>query len=193
MDIDAGSRAGERSHDPAPREVLARAERALREDERWDRLVELLLRRLELQEETEEQLAALREVARVFREVLAAPHRALTAGLAALRIEPDDDELWRNLRADARAAGAWQKLVNEAAEVARAAGPTPSAARIWREIAPVAGDQLGQPEEALAACREALAAEPAHAATRDAEAELLRLLERWGELVAALRAGAAIP
>jgi tetratricopeptide (TPR) repeat protein len=192
VDIDAWlARWANDPNDPAPREMLARAERALREDERWDRLVELLLRRLELQEETEEQLAALREVARVFREVLAAPHRALTAGLAALRIEPDDDELWRNLRADARAAGAWQKLVNEAAEVARAAGPTPGAARIWREIAAVAGDQLGQPEEALAACREALAAEPAHAATRDAEAELLRLLERWEELVAALRAGAA--
>jgi tetratricopeptide (TPR) repeat protein len=177
--------------DATAREVLARAESALREDERWDRLIELLLRRLELQDEPGEQVAALREVARIFREVLAAPDRALTAGLAALRIEPEDDDVWRNLRADARATGDWQRLVNDAAEVARAAGTTPGAARIWREIAAVAGDQLGQPDEALAACREALAAEPAHAATRDAEAELLRGLERWGELVASLRAGAA--
>ena len=192
VDLDAWlTRWEQNPADPTPREVLARAATALREDERWDRLIELLLRRLDLQEEPAEQLASLAEVARVFRDVLAAPDRALTAGLAALRIDPEDDEVWRNLRADARAAGAWQRLVTDAAEVARDAGATPGAARIWREIAAVAGDHLGQPDEALAACREALAAEPAHAATRDAEAELLRVLERWQELVASLRAGAA--
>ena len=56
--------------------MLARIEAALREDERWDRLVELLLRRLELQENEDEQLAALREVARIFRDLLGAPERA---------------------------------------------------------------------------------------------------------------------
>ena len=53
--------------------MLGRIEAALREDERWDRLIELLLRRLDLQEKEEEQLAALAEVARIFREKLAAP------------------------------------------------------------------------------------------------------------------------
>src|SRR5215510_14021855 len=56
---------------PQPRDVLARVEAALREDERWDRLIELLLRRLDLQEKEDDQLAALRDVARIFREKLA--------------------------------------------------------------------------------------------------------------------------
>jgi tetratricopeptide (TPR) repeat protein len=176
--------------DPAPHDVLARAEAALRADERWDRLIELQLRRLELEDDPDRQRAALREVARLFRDVLDVPERALTAGIAALRIEPDDDALWDDLRADAGAADAWERLCNDAADVALSAGATPGAARIWREIAAMLRHQLGRAEEALAAYRAALAAEPGHAEARDGEAELLRELERWEELVAALRAGA---
>jgi tetratricopeptide (TPR) repeat protein len=173
---------------PQPREVLARVEAALREDERWDRLIELLLRRLDLQEDEEEQLAALREIARIFRERLAAPGRALTPGIAMLRLRPTDDELWEDLRADARAAGEWDQLVARASEIAQAAGPTPDAARIWRELARVLRDDLERPEDALAAYREALLADPADRETRDAEADLLRRLERWQELAGVLRA-----
>jgi len=176
---------------PQPREVLTRVEAALRDDERWDRLVELLLRRLDLQEEEGEQLAALREVARIFRERLAAPARALTPEIAMLRLRPTDDELWDDLRADAGAAAAWEELVAEASEIAQAAGPTPGAARIWRELARVLRDNLQRPEDALAAYREALAADPADRETRDAEAELLRRLERWQDLAEVLRASSA--
>ena len=140
--------------------MLARVEAALREDERWDRLVELLLRRLDLQEDEDEQLAALREVARIFRERLAAPARALTPGIAMLRLRPTDDELWEDLRADAGAANEWEQLVSQASEIAQAAGPTPEAARIWRELARVLRENLDRPDDALAAYREALVADP---------------------------------
>jgi tetratricopeptide (TPR) repeat protein len=176
---------------PQPREVLARVEAALREDERWDRLIELLLRRLDLQEDEEEQLAALREIARIFRERLAAPARALMPGIAMLRLRPTDDELWEDLRADARAAKAWEQLVTQASEIAQAAGPTPEAARIWRELARVLRDDLERPDDALAAFREALAADPADREARDAEADLLRQLERWQDLAAVLRAASS--
>src|SRR5436190_17978024 len=162
-DIDIGiwlDKWAEDPGNPQPREVLARVEAALREDERWDRLIELLLRRLDVQEEEEEQLAALREVARIFREKLAAPARALTPGIAMLRLRPEDDELWEDLRADAAAAKAWELLVNQASDIAQAAGPTPEAARIWRELARVLRENLERPDDALAAYHEALAAEP---------------------------------
>ena len=163
IDIDFGIWLEKWAQDPGnpqPREVLGRVEAALREDERWDRLIELLLRRLDLQEEEEEQLAALAEVARIFREKLAAPARALTPGIAMLRLQPTDDELWENLRADAGAAKAWEQLVNQASDIAQAAGPTPEAARIWRELARVLRENLARPDDALAAYREALVADP---------------------------------
>ena len=110
--------------DPEPRQILARAEAALRDEERWDRLVELLLRRLDLQDEPRQQIAALGEVARLFRDRLDAPERALKAEIVMLRLLPTDDDLWERLRADARAGGAWGALATEARWVAEMAGAT---------------------------------------------------------------------
>jgi golgin subfamily B member 1 len=177
--------------DPEPRQVLARAEAALRDEERWDGLVELLLRRLDLQDDRRQQIGALGEVARIFRERLGAPERALTAEIVMLRLLPTDDDLWEKLRADARASGAWKELVTEAASVAKAAGATAGAARIWSEIARVEREELDRPDEALAALGQALLAVPGRRETRDAQLELLRLLGRWKELAAALLASAA--
>ncbi len=177
--------------DPEPRQMLARAEAALRDEERWDGLVELLLRRLDLQDDRRSQVAALGEVARIFRERLGAPERALTAEIVMLRLLPTDDDLWEKLRADARASGAWKELVTEAAEVAKAAGATPGAARIWSEIARVEREELDRPDEALSALGQALIAAPGHRENRDAQIELLRRLGRWKDLAFALHAAAA--
>ena len=193
-DIDIGIWLDKWAQDPGnpqPREVLARVEAALRDDERWDRLIELLLRRLDLQEDEEDQLAALRDVARIFRDKLGTPARALTPGIAMLRLRPNDDDLWDSLREDAAAAGAWEQLVTQASDIAQAAGPTPEAARIWRELARVLRENLARPDDALAAYREALQADPADRETRDAEAELLRELGRWQELASVLHAAAS--
>jgi tetratricopeptide (TPR) repeat protein len=176
--------------DPEPRRILGRAEAALRDEEHWDRLVELLLRRLDLQDDRHDQIKALAEVARIFRERLAAPERALTAGVVMLRLLPTDDDLWEKVRADARASGAWQQLVAEATLVAAAAESAPGTGRIWREIARVEREELDHPEEALAAYKQALIAEPGRRETRDAQAEILRELGRWEELVSVLRAAA---
>ena len=177
--------------DPEPRQLLARAEAALRDEERWDRLVELLLRRLDLQENPREQIAALGEVARLFRDKLDAPERALKAEVVMLRLLPTDDDLWERLRADARAGGAWGALCAEARWVAEMAGATPAATRIWREIARVEHEELGRPADALASLQQALLATPGHREARAEQIALLRALGRWPELVAALKEAAA--
>ena len=177
--------------DPEPRQILARAEAALRDEERWDRLVELLLRRLDLQDEPRQQIAALGEVARLFRDRLDAPERALKAEIVMLRLLPTDDDLWERLRADARAGGAWNALATEARWVAEMAGATPAATRIWREIARVEREELDRPADALASLDQALLATPGHRQARAEQVALLRALGRWGEVVAALKAAAA--
>jgi tetratricopeptide (TPR) repeat protein len=75
--------------------------------------------------------------------------------------------------------------------VAAAAESSAASGRIWREIARVEDEELTHPEEALAAYRQALAAEPGRRETRDAQAQILRELGRWEELVSVLRAAAA--
>ncbi len=179
--------------DPEPRQILARAEAALRDEERWDRLVELLLRRLDLQDDPREQIAALGEVARLFRDKdkLDAPERALKADVVMLRLLPTDDDLWERLRADARAGGAWGALCAEARWVAEMAGATPAATRIWREIARVEREELSRPTDALASLAQALLATPGHREARAEQIALLRALGRWPDLVTALKEAAA--
>ena len=176
--------------DPEPRQILARAEAAMRDEERWDRLVELLLRRLDLQDEPRQQIAALGEVARLFRDRLDAPERALKAEIVMLRLLPTDDDLWERLRADARAGAAWSALASEARWVAEMAGATPAATRIWREIARVEREELDRPADALASLEQALLATPGHRQARAEQVALLRALGRWGEVVAALKLAA---
>ena len=177
--------------DPEPRAILARAEAALRDEERWDRLVELLLRRLDLQDDPRQQIAALGEVARLFRDRLDAPERALKAEVVMLRLLPTDDDLWERVRADARAGGAWGALASEARWVAEMAGATPAATRIWREIARVEREELERPDDALASLDQALLATPGHREARAEQIALLRALGRWSDLVSALKASAA--
>jgi len=177
-------------NDPEPREVLARAAAGLRNEERWDRLTELLLRRLPFLDDRAQQLADLDEVATIFRDRLQTPDGALRAGLAALRLAPTDDELWDKLRADAAEAGAWSQLLDGATDVALQAGATPEGAQVWHRIARLIRHDLGGKEDALAAYEQALQAQPDQADVRDEQLAFLRELERWEELVAALRAAA---
>lgn len=177
-------------NDPEPREVLARAATALRNEERWDRLAELLLRRLSFLEDRTQQLADLDEVATIFRDRLQTPDGALRAGLAALRLQPTDDELWDKLRADASEAAGWSQLLDGATDVALQAGATPAGAQVWHRIARIIRHDLGGKEDALAAYEQALQAQSDQAQVRDEQLAFLRELERWDELVAALRAAA---
>jgi len=191
VDLDAWfSRWTSVPNDPEPREVLGRAAAALRNEERWDRLAELLLRRLPFLDDRNQELADLDEVATIFRDRLQTPEGALRAGLAALRLDPTDDELWDKLRADASEAGAWGQLLDGATDVAVQAGATPAGAQVWHRIARVIRHNLGGKEDALAAYEQALQAQPDQAAVRDEQLAFLRELERWDELVAALRAAA---
>ena len=192
LDLDAWfSRWSSVPNDPEPREVLARAAAALRNEERWDRLTELLLRRLPFLDDKNEQLSDLDEVATIFRDRLETPASALRAGLAALRLDPTDDELWDKLRADASEADAWSQLLDGATDVALQAGATPEGASVWHRIARVIRHNLGGKEDALAAYEQALQAQRDQPAVRDEQIAFLRELERWGELVEALRAAAA--
>lgn len=191
VDLDAWfSRWTSVPRDPEPREVLGRAAAALRNEERWDRLTELLLRRLPFLDDEHQQLADLDEVATIFRDRLQTPEGALRAGLAALRLDPADEELWDKLRADASEAGAWSQLLDGATDVALQQGATPDGARVWHRIARVIRHNLGGKEDALAAYEQALQAQPDQAEVRDEQLAFLRELERWEDLVTALRAAA---
>ena len=145
--------------DEEPRAALARAEAALRAERRWDDVVELLLGRVELAPERAEQIATLREVARLYATELDAPDRAFAALEAAFRRDPSADDVRRELERAAAAAGLWGELaadyVEIADDVARDAGPRAAVphrvalARVQAEELDQLGDAVAEYEAVL--------------------------------------------
>ena len=181
--------------DEEPRAALARAEAALRADKRWDDVVELLLGRVELTEDREGQVAALREVARVYAGPLAAPERAFATLEAAFRRDPGAEELRREVERAAGAAGQWGELaadyVEIADEVTRDAGAA-AAVPHRLALARVYAEELDQLGDAVAEYEAVLAADEKNAAATRALVELLARLERWPALATALARAAGL-
>jgi tetratricopeptide (TPR) repeat protein len=175
--------------DPEARAGLGRAEATLRAERRWDDVVELLLGRVEVAPEKAEQLATLREVARLYADELDAPDRAFAALEAALRRDPDSDELRSAAERAAGAAGLWGELAADYAELieelARERGAT-AAVPLRLALARLQAEELNQLTDAAAEYEAVLAIDPKSTAAARALVELHGRLERWAELVVAL-------
>ncbi len=177
--------------DEEPRAALARAEEALRAERRWDDVVELLLGRVELTESRDEQVATLREVARLYARELDAADRAFAALEAAFRREPTSEALRAEVEHAAGAAGLWGELAADYVELADelgAAGAVPlrlALARVYAEELNQIGDAVVEYEAVLAVDGKSLVASRA-------VVELLGRQERWAELAVALDRAAAL-
>ncbi|HVZ74324.1 MAG TPA: tetratricopeptide repeat protein [Polyangia bacterium] len=180
--------------DEAPRAALVRAEASLRADARWEELIELLLGRVEVVTSVDEQVASLREVARLYAEKIGLPDGAFTALEAAFRRAPASDDLRAELERAAGEAGQWRELASDYAEMATAAaGATAaSSAPIRLALARVFAEELDRPSDAVAAYEEVLALEPKNAAAATAVVDLLARQERWSELAPALSRAAEL-
>jgi golgin subfamily B member 1 len=182
--------------DEAPRAALARAEAALRAEQRWDDVIEILLGRVELTTDRDEQLAALREVARLYADELEAPDRAFTALEAALRRDPGSPELRAAVERAAGAAGLWGELAADYLELAEeiGAGPGGAAAALPMRVAlaRLYGEELDQLSDAVAEYEAVLALDATNAAATRALVDLLARQERWPELATALERAAKL-
>jgi tetratricopeptide (TPR) repeat protein len=178
--------------DPEPREVLSRAEAQLRADRGWERLVEVLLGRIELETDRTAQAAALREVARIYDAELASPDRAFPALAMALRLDPDAAGLVADAERAAGKAGLWGELAAEYAEVCEELHDAPTAVRHRLELARLYAEELDRVDDAVTAYRAVLARDPANATAAAALADLLSKQERWDELPAALAQAAEL-
>jgi tetratricopeptide (TPR) repeat protein len=181
--------------DAEARAGLGRAEASLRAERRWDDLVELLLGRVEVVPERDEQLSTLREVARLYAEELDAPDRAFAALQAALRRDPRSDDLRAAAERTAGAAGLWGELAADYAEfveeLARDRGDA-AAVPLRLALARVQAEELNQLSDAVVEYEAVLAADPKSEVAARALVELFGRQERWGELAAALARAAEL-
>jgi tetratricopeptide (TPR) repeat protein len=181
--------------DEAPRAALARREAALREEKKWDDLVELLLQRLELTDEPGPAVELLREVARLYAEKLEAPDQAFTALEAALRRDPTSDVVRVEVERAAGRAALWGELAADYGELAAEAAASRGAAAavsFRRALARVYAEELEQHADAVGEYEAVLAAEPKDLPAATAVVELLTRLERWSDLAPALERALAL-
>ncbi|HSZ84193.1 MAG TPA: hypothetical protein VLA14_18035, partial [Polyangia bacterium] len=177
--------------DEEPRAALARAEEALRAERRWDDVVELLLGRVELTESRAEQVAILREVARLYGRELEAADRAFAALEAAFRREPTSEELRVEVERAAGAAGLWGELAADYVELADELGAA-GAVPLRLALARVYAEELDQTDDAVAEYEAVLAIDEKNLIASRAVVELLARQGRWAELAVALERAAAL-
>jgi tetratricopeptide (TPR) repeat protein len=175
--------------DPADQEsraVLERAESRLREQGSWERLVELLLGCAERTPDRGQQVAALREVSRVYDVEIQAPDRAFAALDAAFRLDPDAEGLLADVERAAGKANLWGELVADYSEICAELAEGPTAIPHRLELARLYAEELNQVSDAIAEFRVVLARDAKNAVAARALADLLGKEERWMELAPVL-------
>ena len=158
--------------------------RKLRELSDWEKLVELILGRVGVEPTSERRAEMLLDVARVFEQEVGDLSKAFTALVAAYKEHPRVDA-WNELERLASATGMWSELLSELTE-GMPTLPDGERAAAWLRIARLYGDKLNAAESALTSLDEALEIDATLADAAELRIAMLRRVERWTELAAAL-------
>jgi tetratricopeptide (TPR) repeat protein len=172
--------------DPEPRAVLERTEARLRVERRWQQLVDLLLRRVEVGADRAERVSMLRAAAAIYDGPLDSRNHAFAAIATAFRLDPDAKGLVSEVKRAAAKAGRWAELAAEYAAICAELGEGPTAPAHRLELARIHAEELKQVDRAIAQYRAVLAVDPKNLRAARALAELIGPLGRWGELAPTL-------
>jgi tetratricopeptide (TPR) repeat protein len=175
---------------PDAKDAVELIERRARETGAHERLVEVLLGRLELTAESDNahRAALLREIAAAYENGLGDLKRAFEALTTACQIDPADDESVIAAERLAAATGDWAELVAEASQIATEATDPLIASKWWGRMGKWYADRLDRYDYAGPSLRRALELDKSNLAAHGAMTDLLRKQSKWAELADALRA-----
>ncbi|MBK9030295.1 MAG: SIR2 family protein [Myxococcales bacterium] len=175
-------------NDPEARDAVDVIERTARDAKDGDRIVEVLLGRLELAEEPTAKAALLREVATVYEQLSGDLKHAFEALTGAIHLDPADDAVVAEAERLAAATGGWTDLVSEASELTTELTDPALASRWWTRLGVWYGLKLDRADYALPSLRRALELDVTNLGAHHALAEHLRRQQKWAELADALGA-----
>jgi len=173
-------------HNVHAREALGALEVRFRQWKDWDKLVLVLLGRMDATSEPAGRVDILREVAGLFEHEVGDLGKAFHTLRAAFKELPVSSDLMGDLERLAGATGQWSDLLRDYTEQALVERDKDTAVGAWLRIARLAQREANQPETAIEALRNALRLDATH---EDAGRELrhaLRQAKRWAELSEAL-------
>jgi tetratricopeptide (TPR) repeat protein len=173
--------------DGEARDALDAIERAARAAGDGDRVVEVLLGRLDHEDEPTAKAKLLRDVAVAYEQLSGDLKHAFEALTGAIHLDPADDALVAEAERLAAATGGWADLVSEATELTTELTDAPLASRWWTRLGVWYGLRLDRADYALPSLRRALELDAGNLEAHHALAEHLRRQQKWAELADALR------
>jgi tetratricopeptide (TPR) repeat protein len=172
--------------------ALDQLEASVREGGNPERLVEVLMGRVEIEVESERRASILREVANIFEKDVGDLPRAFTALTAALREDPADEDTAAAAERLALETDGWAELVADLSEVVPEIEDKKKAAIAWTRLGRWYHERLRHDDYAIASLREAIKLDGERLDARERLEELYRKAQRWGDLAEELASHAEV-
>lgn len=169
-------------HEPDHRDALRELGRLYYDEERWDELVGILERELELVEDEREQLELYKSLGTVWGDKLGNDGPALDSWRSVLEIDPEDLEGLRAVRDLYTRQGDYEELAPILRRlIDHEATSEMEELELWIELAEIRGEMLLDTEGAVEAWRQVLALDPEHDRALDNLEDLYLQEAKWEE------------
>ncbi len=148
----------------------------------WDVLADVYLARVELSDGSEERIASLKELARIYEQEIGDLGKAFTAMVAAGSEDPSREELLAEMDRLAEATEQWSDLVAALNDIVPSVEDKALAASLWLKLGRVYNERLDRADYAVAALWHALEQDPKLAEVWDDLASIYKQKEQWVDL-----------
>ena len=170
----------------AAREAVEAMTEAAREADDADRLIDILVGRVEQEESAVTRAELLRLLAEVFDKMVGDQAQAFTALTAALRENPTDTTAVEEAERLAGETGNWTELITDVAEAAEEIEDRAVAASYWTRLGHWYDAHTDHPDYAIAAFRQAIKLSETESGAHAGLEEVFRKQQRWADLADAL-------
>ena len=171
--------------DAGNRDAFIQLEAIYREGWHWEKLIELLLARVDHADE-EETVELLQQVAKIYEEQLDMADQAFVVLQAAFKQDYTNDQTAKEFERLASRTNKWNELLTEYNTVVQTIVDPAVKSDLLVKMGRWYGNELGHIDYAVASIQQALQIDPESVKALDALAGFLRKTARWAELVAVL-------
>ncbi len=152
----------------------------------WEKLIELLLARVEFTTEASQRVQILTVVAETYEKEVGDQEGAFVVLQAAFRENYADPVVSGELERLASSTNKWNDLLGEYTQIVQTIAEPKIAADLWVKIGRWYGEHLGHLEYAIASEQQALTLEPNHTEALSNLAGFYRKTSKWPDLVSTL-------
>jgi tetratricopeptide (TPR) repeat protein len=172
--------------DPSNQTASVASERIAREGGNWEKVIEILLGRVEFLPELQQRIEVLHAVARTYEQELQQPELAFEVLRAAFKEDYTNDQTAMELQRLASTSGTWNDLLGDYSQVVQTIKDPVIACDLWVKIANWYGEHLNHLQYAVASAQQALSLDPKHTGALAALSQFHRKAQRWPDLAATL-------